>query len=290
MKHKLYLLVVPILALNLYWFFSFYNDSFKEKNPHINVIKEQHEKVSLDIEDYIIGVVACEMPALYQEEALKAQAVASRTYAYYLLEHNKNVVLTDTRDQCYIDENAMRSKWQDKYPEYYAKIKNVVASTKNIVMQKNNKLFKSFYFSTSNGSTVDSIAVFKEGNLKSTASTWDKESKEYEKTITLSKSELIKKLGDFKSIKITSRDTTNHVLEVFVDNKKYTGIEIRKLLGLRSTDFEISINNDSYSITTHGYGHGVGMSQYGANYLAKKGKNYKEILEYYYNDITFKTC
>ena len=154
-------------------------------------------------------------------------------------------------------------------------------------MQKDNKLFKSFYFSTSNGNTLDSIAVFKEGDIKSVSSSWDKESKDYEETITISKDKLNKILGNFEKINITKRDSTNHILEVKVDNKAYTGIEFRKLLNLRSTDFIIKENQDNYEFTTYGYGHGVGMSQYGANYLAKSGKSSEEILKYYYNDITF---
>ena len=291
MKNKLYLLVVPILGLNLYWFFSFFNDSFKKppEEKNITIVSENNEKTSIDIENYIIGVVACEMPALYHEEALKAQAVASRTYAYYLLDHNQDTVLTDTTDQCYIDSTQMQEKWGNKYDEYYKKISEIVKSTKNIVMNKDNSLFKSFYFSTSNGSTLDSISVFKEGNLTSVSSDWDRDSKDYEKEITLTKEEIAKKLGEFTNIKINARDKTHHVLEVLVDNKKYTGIEFRKLLNLRSTDFDISLNNNIYTIKTRGYGHGVGMSQYGANYLAKSGKNYKDILKYYYNDITFVT-
>lgn len=289
MKNKLYLLVVPILGFNLYWFFSFFNDSFKDMSKQITVVNENKEEVKLDIEDYIIGVVACEMPALYHEEALKAQAIASRTYAYYQLEQNVNTVLTDTTDQCFSNEEELHEKWGSKYNEYYLRIKEAVLSTKKKVMLNNNQLFKSFYFSTSNGSTLDSIAVFQEGNIKSTSSTWDKESKDYEKTVTISKSKLTSILGAFSTIKIKSRDETNHVLEVLVDNKAYTGIEFRKLLNLRSTDFKITINNNDYSFTTYGYGHGVGMSQYGANYLAKSGKTADEILKYYYNDITFKT-
>ena len=83
------------------------------------------------------------------------------------------------------------------------------------------------------------------------------------------------------------RNNTNHVELVKVDNKEYTGIEFRKKLNLRSTDFEITINNDEYIFTTYGYGHGVGMSQYGASYLAKQGYNYEEILKYYYGNIEF---
>ncbi len=291
MKRKLYLLVVPILGLNLYWFFSFYNASFKKASDdkQITIIDEEKEKTTIDIEDYIVGVVACEMPALYEEEALKAQAIASRTYAYYILSKNQDTVLTDTTDQCYIDTAAMREKWGNKFDEYYNKIEKIVKSTKKIVMLKNNNLFKSFYFSTSNGNTLDSVAVFKEGNIKSVSSNWDKESKDYKEKTIITKEKMQHILGNFQNITIIKRDKTHHILEIKVDNKSYTGIEFRKLLNLRSTDFDILKKEDSYEFTTYGYGHGVGMSQYGANYLAKSGKTSQEILKYYYNDITFVT-
>ncbi len=95
-------------------------------------------------------------------------------------------------------------------------------------------------------------------------------------------------LGFFNSINVGKRNATNHVEEVIIDNKTVSGIEFRKLLNLRSTDFEISEKNGFYEITTRGYGHGVGMSQFGANMLAKENKTYEEILKYYYGNIELK--
>lgn len=288
MKKILSFLVVPILAVMLYWFFCTFNESFKKEitdNSTI-IVKSDEEEKELVLEEYIIGVISCEMPALYHDESLKAQAIASRTYAAHMLQNNKNVVLTDTSDQCYFDEEQRKEKWGNDYEKYNEKLKNIVLSTKGLVMLKANKLFKSFYFSTSNGYTEDSMSVFKQGDLKSVESPWDKESKNYLVTTDYKKDDLKKILGDFSNINIVNRDEHNHVTELKVDSKSYTGIAFRKKLNLRSTDFDIEIKDSIVSITTRGYGHGVGMSQNGANYLAKKGYSYKEILEYYYKDIT----
>lgn len=283
----LYLIVVPILVTILSWFFYTLNQSYQI--PKIHKEKEIFPKSQIpNIEEYIIGVVACEMPALYNEEALKAQAVTSRTFAYYkiIAEKYDAKKLIESKDQCYITKEQMRIKWGKNFDTYYKKIQNAVKSTNNIIMKKDNKLFKSFYFSTSNGYTLDSMSVFSNSSSTSVSSLWDKNSRNYEISTRYFKTDLIKILGDFTTIKIANRTETNHVTKVIVDDKTFTGIEFRKLLNLRSTDFDIKLENNEYIITTRGYGHGVGMSQYGANYMAAKlSKNYQEILKYYYGNI-----
>ena len=275
MKSKIIITILSIITILILLNY-FKNISQINKNIIKNDIKEE---VS---EDYIIGVVACEMPALYHEEALKAQAIAARTYYAYKLENNKEIT---KEDQCYISKKEMQDKWKEDYTTYYNKIKKVVEDTEQLVMNKNNKLFKSFYFSTSNGYTENSITVFKEENIKSVESKWDINSKDYYRKITYTKQELENILGPFNEIKIISRNNTNHVEKVKVDDTTYTGIEFRKKLKLRSTDFKINIINNKYEIETFGYGHGVGMSQNGANELAKQGYDYRYILNYYYNNI-----
>ena len=257
------------------------------KNDKIITINNKNIEENLLLEQYIIGVVACEMPALYEEEALKSQAIASRTYALYKANNNMSL-LTTTDDQCYITEEEMKEKWKKDFEKYYSKIKKIVNETKSIVMYKEEKLFKSFYFSTSNGMTEESQYVFKEENLKSVESPWDKNSKNYKVETIYSKKDLVKKLGNFNIIEVKSRNNTNHIEYIKVDDKTYTGIEFRKLIGLRSTDFTIESKEDNYIFTTYGYGHGVGMSQYGANELAKLGYNYEYILNYFYSGVEFK--
>lgn len=289
MKEKITnsIIYVCIFAL-LMCFFYYINVDTKEKKEEKK--EKQEEKISIttdeELEKYLVSVVACEMPALYEIEALKAQAIASRTYALYQRDE-KGVNLTN-QDQCISSEEELKNKWNNNFANYKNRIEMAVNSTKGIVMKKDDKLFKSFYFSTSNGYTEDSVTVFKEGNITSVSSPWDKENKKYEVTNYFEKKDLINVLGSFSVIKITKRNSTNHVEEVTVDDRKYSGIEFRKLLNLRSTDFEINNINDTYEIKTRGYGHGVGMSQFGANMLAKQSKNYIEILKYYYGDIELK--
>ncbi|MCX4248755.1 MAG: SpoIID/LytB domain-containing protein [Bacilli bacterium] len=279
--------IYSLIFVLLIGYFKYINTSTQEK---VDVPSKQEETIEIktdeELENYLVQVVACEMPALYENEALKAQAIASRTYALYQRDIN-NVGLT-AQDQCFLTEDKMHDKWGDDYQKYFDIIKNAVKETESYVMKKNNALFKSFYFSTSNGYTEDSMTVFKEGDISSVSSPWDKENKNFEVKIYLDKTELIKNLGEFNNITITKRNETNHVEEVQVDEKTLTGIEFRKKLNLRSTDFDINEVNGSYEITTRGYGHGVGMSQYGANMLAKENKNCESILKYYYGNIEIK--
>lgn len=279
-------IVMILLLIGYYMYVNLETKEQKTKEEVTTQISIIEINTDEELEKYLVGVVACEMPALYETEALKAQAITSRTYALYQRDE-KNVSLTN-QDQCIKTEEELKETWKDNYDEYYNRIQNAVNDTKGTVMKKDDKLFKSFYFSTSNGFTEDSITVFKEGNISSVSSPWDKENKKYEVVVYFEKEKLSEVLGDFNTIEITKRNTTNHVEEVKVDDKIYSGIEFRKLLNLRSTDFEINRVNDTYEIKTRGYGHGVGMSQFGANMLAKDSKTYEEILKYYYGDIELK--
>ena len=242
--------------------------------------------LTIDIEEYIIGVVAGEMPALFQDEALKAQAVASRTYLISHLQNNNSITNT-TDDQVYLTKEEMKVKWGEDYNKYYEKIKKAVQETKNLIMYYQNEPIKAYYFSTSNGYTASSISVFNEQKeyLTSVESPFDKDNSH---TIEISKQEFCNKLNiQCNKISITNikKDNSNRISQITINNQEYKGTQIRKLLSLRSTDFTINIKDTTIEITTKGYGHGVGMSQYGANNMAKLGYTYKEILKYYYQDI-----
>ena len=246
----------------------------------------------MNIEEYLIGVVGCEMPALFEEEALKAGAVAARTYLLNKLENNENYIISSTtNDQCYSDENELKEKWGNNYNEYKSKIEKAVKETKDEYMTYNGEIIKALYFSTSNGKTENVENVFGEklDYLVSVDSNYDKNTTQFNKTIEITKSDFLKKLNlpETKEIKITNiiKNETNRIDEITINDRKFKGTEIRTLLNLRSTDFEITINEYTVKITTKGYGHGVGMSQYGANELAKLGYNYEEILKHYYTGI-----
>lgn len=259
------------------------------KKEMITIKRSNGTILNLELEEYIIGVVAAEMPASFEIEALKAQAIAARTYA--LKAKEDNVTLTDTvSTQSYKDNEAPKALWGSSYNTYYNKIKNAVQSTEGLVMTYNGSLINAFYHSTSNGYTEDSTAVFGAyPYLKSVESNVDKKVSSYKRVISMTYEDINKKLG----IPVTStseinyvKNSSNRVDKIIIDNNIYDGIKFRNILGLRSTDFTLTLNESNISITTLGYGHGVGMSQYGAHEYSKLGWSYSDILKHYYTGIT----
>ena len=247
-------------------------------------------QTNYDIDDYVIGVISCEMPAEFNMEALKANAVAARTFALYQIKNNSSYNPYESKEQCYISPEEQKEKWGNSYNKYYKKISDAVYSTKNEIITYNDDVIKAFYFSTSNGQTENVQTVFKQDYdyLKSVSSDWDKHVNGFQKQKTLSTKEFLNllKISDnrINNINVT-KNNTNHVDNLEVNNIYFSGTEFRKILSLRSTDFDIEYNDNEVIITTRGYGHGVGMSQYGANEMAKKGYNYKDILKHYYTGV-----
>ncbi len=262
---------------------------FDDKNlQEIVLSNNNNEKETIEFNEYLIGVLACEMPASFELEALKAQAIASRTYAYYLINHNKNIT-TDTRTQCMLNKSQMKENWQNDFDLYYNKLLTAVTQTNNVVLKYDNEIIPAYYFSMSNGYTEDSKYVFNETKdfLKQVDSHYEENNKNFIKEMTFSKENFCSLLQidcSYININNINRSSSNRVIDLLINDKKFTGVEIRKKLNLRSTDFDIKIGDD-VKITTRGYGHGVGMSQYGANYMAKEGKSYEDILKHYYQGV-----
>lgn len=243
------------------------------------------------MEEYLIGVVAAEMPASFNTEALKAQAIIARTYALKSIERNK--LLTDTvSTQAYIDTYEMQLKWGGDYNLYYNKIKEAVNSTEGLIITYNNELIDAVYFANSNGYTEDSKEVW--GNtipyLKSVESPYDINTTRYKKNTFITYEEASNILGfnidQNVSIYNILRNESNRVTSITINDKTYTGIEFRNLFKLNSADFEIEKNEFGLNITTYGYGHGVGMSQYGANGMANNGYGFDSIIKYYYKGVS----
>ncbi|MBO4245648.1 MAG: stage II sporulation protein D [Bacilli bacterium] len=286
MRNKLLLLVVVVLSP--FAVISF----FKSKETNFYLVEKEiylkdYEK-KMPLNDYVIGVVAAEMPALFHEEALKAQSVVARTFALYQMEHKGYVTLGD---QAYITEEDMHKKWQDKYDIYYQKIKDAVNATGNICIYYQNNLIKAYYFSLSNGSTEDAISVFNESYdyIKPVDTSFDVDNKNFIHNYNFNESDFksLLNINSINNIKIV-KDEQNYVSKVIIDDHEFSGINIRKILNLKSASFDISKNNNEILITTYGYGHGVGLSQNGANYLANQGYSYQDIIKYFYQNITLK--
>lgn len=301
MKNKILLGIVVILSfvyIAVIGFKKESNHSFFSEEKNIKIKDNENNIKELNIEEYLVGVLAAEMPASFEIEALKAQAVAARSYALYKINNTKDQdynVLTNVTDQSYITIDEMKIKWQNDFNKYYDKVLTAVNETKNEVMYYNNEIIEAFYFSMSNGKTEDAKSVFKEDlpYIESVSSEWDNENlNNFIYTKKFTKKEFCEKLllTDCQTIIVNTSTKTesNRIDSITINNQTFAGTEIRNLLKIRSTDFTLNIENEIIFVTTRGYGHGVGMSQYGANGMAKEGFTYKEILNHYYKDITIK--
>ena len=251
-------------------------------------------------EDYIFGVVAAEMPALYNEEALKAQSVAAYTYACYKRAENSQKsydISTDhTVDQSYISESAVRERWGDKADEYAEKIKKAIRDTSGYMITCKGAPILAVYHAISTGKTESAKNVWggDYSYLKPVDSSGDLLSPNYASTVSLTAEETASKLSEICEVSgeaanyfgKSEKTESGNVKEISVCGKTVKGARIRSLLNLRSDAFDVKYEDGKFTFTVRGYGHGVGMSQYGADYMAKQGSDFKEILTHYYTDCT----
>lgn len=267
-------------------------ENIKKNEITVTVYRNNGKIINLELEEYVLGVVGAEMPASFNIEALKAQAILARTYALKSIKNGKK--LTDTvSTQAYKDNSELQKLWKNDYTKYYEKIKKAVNETKGKVILYNNEYIDAVYHSTSNGKTENSKNVWKNSlpYLVSVDSSWDKNVKSYKKETIFEINEFcnILKLDVEEAITYEIiHNQTGRVRQITINNKTFSGTEFRNLLKLRSTDFEIEINDEKVKVTTYGYGHGVGMSQYGANEMAKQGYSYIQILKHYYTGVVIK--
>ena len=250
--------------------------------------------INIELEEYVIGVVGAEMPASFNSEALKAQSVIARTYA--LKANSRGIVLSDNESsQSYKSKEQLKSLWGSSYDTYFNKVSDAVYSTRGMYLTYNGIYIEAVYHSTSNGRTEDSSNVW--GNsfpyLVSVDSPYDSGNPSFIKSISFSYSEISKKLDVIVTsdtvFSINSRTIGDRVANISVGDVNFSGVQFRNMLGLRSADFDIEKNDDGVVITTRGYGHGVGLSQYGANGMAKTGSSYRDILFHYYPGVSLKS-
>ncbi len=257
-----------------------------------------------DMEEYLIGVLAAEMPAEYHIEALKAQAVAARSFIISRMNsknsNHPNAVVCDDPNHCkaYLDEDEARKKWPEKEGDKYRnKLEEAVKSTCGEYMLCEEQVVEAFFFARSGGRTENSEDVWGEERpyLKSVESEGDKTHPEFESVAEFSVADARNRLKSMntsissgnKPVEIGEivRTAGGSVGSVKIDGITFRGKDIRTAFGLKSADFTASCSGDKVRFNVFGYGHGVGMSQFGANYMAERGKNYTEILSHYYTNI-----
>lgn len=265
-----------------------------EVSAHVPVMirKEDAPNVQMDLEEYLVGVVLAEMPASFELEALKAQAIAARTYTRKVLEtggkHGDGSLCTKPSCcQAYISEDDYLI--QGGIEEGVEKIQSAVTSTAGCVLIYQGELIEATYFSCSGGTTEDAAAVWGTDfpYLQSVPSPGEESAAHYTDTVVFSKQEFQNALGRilqgapaswFGPVAYTEG---GGVASMIIGEESYTGTQLRSLLNLRSTNFTVEAE-ENIRITTYGYGHRVGMSQYGADAMAVSGSTCEEILAHYY--------
>ena len=284
-----------------------------QENEHnykqYNIIKLLHEKTGeiekLNIDEYLHGVVSAEMPANFHEEALKAQAIVARTYTIYKIENGSKHEGADICDlasccQAWISKENRFAKWNEPERESnWKKIVTAVEATKGQIITYEGKPINAFFHSNSGGSTETATNVWGGKNypyLQTVATSGEDAYTQYSSNVTLTKDELIKKIKEYYSeieinffneneIQILEKTESGRVKTIKFGNIQISGVEARTIFGLRSAKFTVKIDGDNVVFEVLGYGHGVGMSQTGADSMAKLGNDYQTIVKHYYTGV-----
>lgn len=277
----------------------------RDADTTVKVAMPDGNTAQLKLDEYLWGVVAAEMPASFEPEALKAQAVAARTYTeakmgHAVESHPDADVCTDiTCCQAYISRKDAEQNWGDRAEEYGAKISAAVSETDALIACYNGSPIQAVFFSSAAGKTVDAVEVWGSAvpYLSGVESPEGEEVPNYHTTSIVS-------LDVFRAAVLANYpdavlegdpsawfsnlvpDSAGGVERMDVGGVSIAGTALRTMFGLRSTHFTVTPGEDSVTFSVTGYGHGVGMSQYGANAMAKEGKDFSEILKWYYTGVT----
>ncbi len=304
------IVIMTLVLISIPFFITFFcdkGDSYKEEIidlKYVSSIFVRVKRVNKDridnvmLEDYVVGVVAGEMPVSFDIEALKAQAVASRSYVLRKIRDNRDSsydVVDTTSNQVYLDLDDLKSNWKDNYVSYLNKIREAVNDTSLEYLEYNGEVCNTMFFSTSNGYTEDCATVFSADvpYLRSVSSSWDSSiNSNFNYSREFSLGDFYDKLGlnysSVLNVEILERSSSNRVISLKINGVKFSGRDVYNKLGIRSTDFSIVKSLDKVIVNTKGFGHGVGMSQYGAYGMALDGYNYREILSHYYQGTNLK--
>lgn len=277
--------------------------------PEIRVYLHERDKVvPMRLESYLEGVLSAEMPAAFEMEALKAQAVAARTYAVRRMrayggagaegQPEADVSTNPAADQAWLDDETRKERWGKSFEMYRKKIAEAVRATRGQIATYEGKPISAVFHSTSGGATASAEEVwgYDFPYLRSVPCDWDQASPRYSETKRIPLAALSAALGEeadamtamqsgASPVQIVALSDSGRVKEARVGSKAFSGAELRRLLNLRSEKFTLQVEDGALAVHTLGYGHGVGLCQYGANGMAKAGKTYQEILRHYYTGI-----
>lgn len=277
------------------------------KYNKVKLLHTKNEEIEeIDLDTYLYGVVSSEMPANFEMEALKAQAVVARTYTLYKIinnnsKHGEASICDDsTCCQAWISKEDRLNKWnEEERQNNWEKIVSAVNETKGKIITYEGKPINAFFHSNSGGTTDTATNVWGGINypyLQAVTTSGEDAYSQYSSEATVTKDEFISKIkekhSDFEidfskenQIEILEYTDGGRIKTIKIGNLNLSGVEIRTIFGLRSARFEITIDGDNIKFTVLGYGHGVGMSQTGADSMAKQGANYEEIIKHFYTGV-----
>ena len=271
-----------------------------------NKIKLLHSKSQeveeLELDTYLLGVVSSEMPANFEEEALKAQAVVARTYTLYKIineskHENADICDDPTCCQAWISKEDRFNKWNENEREdNWVKIENAVNTTRGKIVTYEGEPINAFFHSNSGGTTETVTNVWGGANypyLQSVETSGEDTYKQYNSEVIMTKEQFVSKIKKFHNnfeinldkeneIEILEYTEGGRIKTIKLGNLTLSGVEIRNIFSLKSAKFEIFIEDENIRFNVIGYGHGVGMSQTGADSLAKQGFDYQEIIKHFY--------
>lgn len=275
------------------------------KYKEINLLHNSDNIVeTLELDDYLVNVVAAEMPVDYELEALKAQATVARTYTLYQIENSHKHTNADICDnsaccQAWVSKEKRFESWGENQEEKWEKLKTAVYSTAGEIITYQGKPIDAFFHSNSGGTTEIPINVWGGSNfpyLQVVETSGEDEYSQYYSEVEYTKEELTEKMKqnyeDFlinweepNCIEILEYTESSRIKTIKIGNKNISGVEARKIFSLKSSNFTYEIIDNKIKFKVIGYGHGVGLSQTGSNTLAKQGENYQEIIKHFFKDI-----
>ena len=263
---------------------------FNAPSEKIKVYDHTQDKViEMDFERYIMNVLSAEMPASFEEEALKAQAVAARTYTAQKIASGWDDPYHKGADICTDSTHCQAYRQMSELGDNAKRIHNAVESTLGELALYNGEPIRAVFHSSSHGQTERCSDVWIEDlpYLQSVESPWDSACPDYICEVSFSKDEVCELFNvDNPSIEQITRSGAGGVMSITIGGEEFKGTQVRSKLNLRSTCFTVAENSDNLTFRTEGYGHGVGLSQWGAQGMAKEGYDYKQILCHYYKGIS----
>ena len=306
---KLYLILTAIICLTLALLpLAFINNGINQQDPSATSLSDEasadntvsvflvSKNKTTDVEaiDYLVGAVAAEMPASYHTEALKAQAVASYSYLMWVKENSDNPGYDITSDpsthQGYLTDDEMKEKWGDKYDSCKNKIQEAVSAVYGEYLTYKNEPVLALFHAISPGMTQDSKDVWQSElpYIKPKSAPGDTLSPDFDSEVSVPCQKLRElfslgnKTKDSELIDISELSDTSFIKEINLGEKTVSAGDLASKLGLRSPYFTAEYNQGNYIFKVQGYGHGLGMSQYSADYMARQGSDYREILAHFY--------